>query len=80
MKRCTKELRISAKSVNLAIIYGQGALVLGDILVIVRRYAKEIIDNYKKTIHGYKKYMADSIIFSPRNGLCTNIVGPQTIG
>jgi DNA polymerase-1 len=70
----TSTHRRNAKAVNFGIIYGQSAFGLSQNLVIPRKEAQEIIENYFSQYPGIKKYMSDTIEFARENGFVETIM------
>ncbi len=71
----TANERRNAKTANFGILYGISAFGLASRLGIPRAEAKELIDNYFKSFHTIKKYMADSVEFAREHGYVLTKMG-----
>ena len=71
----TADERRHAKTANFGILYGISAFGLASRLGIPRSEAKELIDNYFKSFHTIKKYMADSVEFAREHGYVLTKMG-----
>jgi DNA polymerase-1 len=75
IEEVTKEQRRHAKTVNFGIIYGISAFGLSERLGIMRKEAKEIIDQYFEKYPGVKAYMEKSVEFAKEHGYVETIKG-----
>ena len=71
----TADERRHAKTANFGILYGISAFGLASRLGIPRAEAKELIDNYFKSFHTIKKYMADSVEYAREHGYVMTRMG-----
>ncbi len=71
----TYEMRGRAKTVNFAVLYGQGPTALAQQLGIERKEAEAFIENYFRVLPGVRKYI-DGIVASTReNGYVETLLG-----
>ena len=75
IEEVTKEQRRHAKTVNFGIIYGISAFGLSERLGIMRKEAKEIIDQYFEKYPDVKTYMEKTVEFAKENGFVETIKG-----
>ncbi|MBM3240987.1 DNA polymerase I, partial [Candidatus Poribacteria bacterium] len=71
----TKEMRSRAKTMNYGIVYGIGAMRLGNELKINIHEAQAFIDNYFQTYAGVKTYFDRTIQEATKKGYVTTLMG-----
>ncbi len=72
---CTYEMRGRAKTVNYAVLYGQGPTALGKQLGITRKEAEEFIENYFRALPGVRDYMDATIGHAREHGYVETLLG-----
>ncbi len=75
LSEVTSEMRASAKTVNYATLYGQGAPSLARQLGISEREASEFIDGYFKRFPAIRSYLEGQIETAEREGYVETIFG-----
>ncbi|HOU96079.1 MAG TPA: DNA polymerase I [Bacteroidales bacterium] len=71
----TEEMRNKAKTANFGIIYGISSFGLSERLLISRKEAKELIEDYFNSYPRVKSYMEESIRKARENGFVTTMFG-----
>ncbi len=71
----TKEMRSRAKTVNFAVLYGQGATALAKQLDVERKEAAQFIANYFERLDGVREYIDDTVAAARENLFVTTLLG-----
>lgn len=71
----TKEMRSRAKTVNFAVLYGQGATALAKQLDVERKEAAQFISNYFERLDGVREYIDDTVAAARENLFVTTLLG-----
>ena len=69
------EMRGRAKTVNFAVLYGQGATALGKQLGIPREEAEAFIENYFRALPGVRRYIDETVAMARECGYVETLLG-----
>ena len=69
------EQRAQAKTVNFAVLYGQGPVALARNLGIARRDGQKFIDQYFERQPGVKKYIEETLVSAREKGFVLTLLG-----
>ncbi|MEA3400955.1 MAG: DNA polymerase I [Armatimonadota bacterium] len=74
-EECTYEMRGRAKTVNYAVLYGQGPTALGQQLDIDRKEAEAFIENYFRALPAVRGYIDDIVAVAREQGYVETLLG-----
>ncbi|MGC9316399.1 MAG: DNA polymerase, partial [Armatimonadota bacterium] len=74
-EECTYEMRGRAKTVNYAVLYGQGATALGRQLGIRREEAEAFIENYFRALPAVRRYIDEIVALAREQGYVETLLG-----
>jgi len=69
------EMRGRAKTVNFAVLYGQGSTALGKQLGIPREEAEAFIENYFRALPGVRQYIDETVAMAREMGYVETLLG-----
>ncbi len=69
------EMRGRAKTVNYAVLYGQGPTALGKQLGISREEAEAFIENYFRALPGVRRYIDETVAMAKEAGYVETLLG-----
>ncbi len=69
------QMRGRAKTVNFAVLYGQGSAALGKQLGIPREEAEAFIENYFRALPGVRRYIDDTVAMAREMGYVETLLG-----
>ncbi len=69
------EMRGRAKTVNYAVLYGQGPTALGKQLGISREEAEDFIENYFRALPGVRRYIDETVEMAREAGYVETLLG-----
>ncbi|MBN2071351.1 MAG: DNA polymerase I [Candidatus Krumholzibacteriota bacterium] len=74
-EQVTREMRVSAKTINFGVLYGQGARALSRQLRIPFEEAKKFIDEYFEKYPGIREFIDSSVESARKKGYAETLLG-----